>query len=299
MSKAETTNIDTVVENINNEFEDDVSEEARERVRELQEEYGVPLEEAQRTAQRRIATNYETAVPDAESVPEAKEKGEEEWLDLGPVKFTESWGEDPENGIQQSGILSDEEGDIKFTTWQDEEAPMLEKGETYVLENVVRSDYEDNKNINMAHTTEAHEVDAEIDTSERQEDNSVEFTGAIVDVQRGSGLIKRCPKEGCNRVLQNGRCSEHGEVEGEFDMRVKAVVSVHEMDNDVQVVLDRELVEELTGITMDEAIQEAMDALDTEVVDQEIFNEVMGRYYEFQGDELGDYVVVQEAELLV
>jgi len=38
--------------------------------------------------------------------------------------------------------------------------------------------------------------------------------GALVDVQSGSGLIKRCPEEDCTRVLQNGRCSEHGEGEG-------------------------------------------------------------------------------------
>ncbi len=127
-------------------------------------------------------------------------------------------------------------------------------------------------------------------------DNTTEIEGALIDIQSGSGLIKRCPMEDCTRVLQNGRCSEHGEVEGEFDLRIKGVLDsgseVHE------VIFNREMTEEFADITLDEAKERAMDALDTTVVADDISEDVLGQYYRVSGPELGRYVLVDEYEKL-
>ncbi|MFB6177808.1 MAG: hypothetical protein ABEI99_11825, partial [Halobaculum sp.] len=107
-----------------------------------------------------------------------------------------------------------------------------------------------------------------------------------------SGLIKRCPEDECTRVLQNGRCSEHGQVDGQFDLRVKAVLddgeAVHE------VIFDEEATEQLTGISLAEAKQMAQDALDTTVVEEEIRELITGRYYRVSGPVLGRYVLADE-----
>ena len=105
-----------------------------------------------------------------------------------------------------------------------------------------------------------------------------------------------CPESECTRVLQNGRCSEHGDVEGEFDLRIKGVLDdgteVHE------VIFDQEATEELTGIGLDEAQEMAMDALDTEVVVEEMRETVLGLYYRVAGPTLGRYVLANETETL-
>ncbi len=146
--------------------------------------------------------------------------------------------------------------------------------------------------MKLNRTTTVEELDTDIEVG----DNSTEVEGALVDIQSGSGLIKRCPKEDCTRVLQNGRCSEHGEQEGEFDLRIKGVVDdgvdVHE------VIFNQEATENLTGIELDEAKQMAMDALDTTVVADEMREKTLGYYYRVSGPTMGRYVLANDVEQL-
>ena len=94
----------------------------------------------------------------------------------------------------------------------------------------------------------------------------------------------------------SGRCSEHGEVEGEFDLRVKGVIDdgtrVHE------TIFNQEMTEELTGISLDEAKERAMDALDTSVVADDVREMVLGKYYRIEGPTLDRYVLANEFEQL-
>jgi replication factor A1 len=117
-----------------------------------------------------------------------------------------------------------------------------------------------------------------------------------VDIQSGSGLIKRCPDEDCTRVLQNGRCSEHGEVEGEFDLRIKGVLD--DGEEVTEVIFDQEATEALTGITLEEAKEHAMDALDTTVVADDMREQLLGRYFSVTGPTFGRYVLADEQEEL-
>ena len=270
-------------------------DEIESRLETLVSEYRVPLEEARRSV---VSTYLDEANMDrdelaggtSQSANVADIDTAEQWLDL-TVKLVDLW-EPGADSIAQVGLLGDETGTIKFTKWAKSELPSLEEGSVYRLENVVTDEYQGRFSVKLNSSTTIEELDVDFEVG----DDSTEVDGALVDIQSGSGLIKRCPEEDCTRVLQNGRCSEHGDVDGEFDLRIKGVLDdgteIHE------VIFNQESTENLTGITLDEAQQMAMDALDTEVVVEEMRGLVLGRYYRVAGPTLGRYVLANEIERL-
>ncbi|GAA0464288.1 replication factor A (plasmid) [Halococcus dombrowskii] len=291
------TEVHSHAEEIHEQFADQMEitvEEVEERLDTLVNEYQVPIEEARRSV---TSSYYDETEVDQESLSDANEQREigsintaEEWIDI-TAKVVELW-EPRSDAIGQVGLVGDETGRIKFTAWAKSDLPSIEEGSVYQLGNVVTDEYQGQYSVKLNRTTTIEEVDEEIEVG----DNSTEVEGALVDIQSGSGLIKRCPEEDCTRVLQNGRCSEHGEVDGEFDLRIKGVLDngaeVHE------VIFNEEMTEELTGITLAEAKERAMDALDTTVVADDISEKVLGRYYRINGPELGRYVLADEFEQL-
>lgn len=272
----------------------DVStDEVESRLETLVDEYKIPAEEA-----RRSVTNHylDEAGLDRDSlgggsnddVQLAEVDAAEQWVDL-TAKVVDLW-EPRSDSIAQVGLLGDPSGTLKFTKWAKSDLPELEEDGVYRLENVVTDEYEGRFSVKLNRTTTITELDEELEVG----NDESEIEGAFVDVQSGSGLIKRCPEEGCTRVLQNGRCSEHGEVEGEFDLRIKGVL---DDGREVQeVIFDQEATEEVAGITLEEAKQMAMDALDTTVVADEIRDELLGRYYRVRGPTFGRYVLADAVE---
>ncbi|MFC4359660.1 replication factor A [Halobium salinum] len=272
-------------------------DEVEERLENLVEEYRVPVDEARRSV---VNSYLDDAGLERDAIRAGGSGGglvevatideDEAWVDL-KAKVVDLWDPGHES-IAQVGLLGDESGTIKFVAFQTSELPKLEEGAVYSLKNVVTDEYQGNYSVKLNRTTDIAELDEDIEVG----DDSTEVEGALVDIQSGSGLIKRCPEEDCTRVLQNGRCSEHGSVEGEFDLRIKGVLDdggeVHE------VIFDKETTEELTGVTLEDAKQQAMDALDTTVVADEMRASVLGRYYRVAGPTLGRYVLVNEFELL-
>ncbi|EMA41988.1 replication factor A [Halococcus hamelinensis 100A6] len=116
--------------------------------------------------------------------------------------------------------------------------------------------------------------------------------GAFVAIRPSSGLVKRCPEDDCTRIIQDGECSAHGSVDGEFDLRMKAVF---DDGNEIEsIIFDAEATEAVTGMTVDEATDMAMDALDQSVVVDELRQHVLGRYYEIEGPVVGDYHLANE-----
>jgi replication factor A1 len=270
-------------------------DDIEERLDTLVSEYKVPLEEARRSVTNQYLDEAgidreELGGGGNELVQLGDIDADEEWVDLR-VTVADLW-EPRSESIAQVGLLGDESGTLKFVAFETSDLSRLEEGESYALGNVVTDEYEGRYSVKLNRTTSIQELDEEIEVG----DDSVEVEGALVDVQRGSGLIKRCPGEGCTRVLQNGRCSEHGEGEGEFDLRIKGVLddgeAVHE------VIFDRETTEDLTGLDLEEAKEMAMDALDTSVVADEMEATVLGRYYRVRGPTLGRYVLANEFERL-
>ncbi|TYL36862.1 replication factor A [Natronococcus pandeyae] len=285
-------------DDIHDQFSDhiDVSvDDVEDRLTTLVDEYKVPIDEA-----RRSVTNHylEEAGLDREDLSSGSSEAAqvedvdepEQWIDL-TAKVIELW--DPRSdSVAQVGLLGDPTGTIKFTKWAKSDLPALEEGGVYELRNVVTDEYQGRYSVKLNSTTVIEELDEEIEVG----DDTSEIEGALVDMQSGSGLIKRCPKEDCTRVLQNGRCNEHGEVEGEFDLRIKAVVDdgidAHE------VIFDKDATENLTGISLEEAKDMAMDALDTTVVADEIRDQIVGTYYRIEGPTFGRYVLADDVEEL-
>jgi len=297
------TDLRTHAEEIHDQFEDrlDVSaDDVEERLETLVEEYKVPLEEARRSVtntyldQAGMERDELGGGPGGgggnETVQVADVDEPEQWVDL-TAKVVELW-EPRSDSVAQVGLLGDESGTIKFTKWAKSDLPSLEEGQVYHLKNVVTDEYQGRYSVKLNRTTGIEERDADIEVG----DQDVTVEGALVDIQSGSGLIKRCPEEDCTRVLQNGRCSEHGEVEGEFDLRIKGVLD--DGDEVTEVIFDQEATEALTGVELAEAKQMAMDALDTGVVADEMREDLLGRYYRVTGPTFGRYVLANETETL-
>jgi len=274
----------------------DVStDEIEQKLQQLVTEYKVPVAEAKRS----VTNSYlDEADIDREELGRGGNDAvlvdaidqDEQWVDV-TVKVVDLW-EPRSDSISQVGLVGDESGRIKFVAFETSELDELEEGECYKLGNVVTDEYQGDYSIKLNRTTTITKLDDDLEVG----DSSTTVEGALVDVQSGSGLIKRCPKEGCTRVLQNGRCSEHGEVEGEFDLRIKAVIDDgHEVHD---VIFNREATEELTGIELEAAKQQAMDALDTTVVADGIREDIVGRYFRVSGPTLGRYVLANEFEQL-
>jgi replication factor A1 len=280
----------------------DVDEaEVRERVETLRE-YSVPDQEIRRSVVQNLA-NEAGVDPDAvfgdgtsedEVVPvdEVEERGDGVWLDAVEVEFVDEW--DPNSdSIGQVGLLADASGTIKFISWATSDVQELEEGQTYRIGPVITDEYEGRYSVQLNGSTEVEEID-EDQVESQFEEGGRPIEGVLMNVQSGSGLIKRCKHDDCSRVLQNGRCSEHGDIEGEFDLRIKATL---DDGRDAEAVLfNEEMTTELTGITLEEAQDMAMDALDTSVVAQAIKNEIVGTYVTLRGQNVGSYFLVNEIE---
>jgi replication factor A1 len=293
------SDIQTAAEDIHEEFAEHLDvdlEDVTSRLERLVSEYKVPLNEARRSVENHYLEEAGLEREDivggggeaAVSVADIDQP--EQWVSL-TAQVVDLW--DPRSdAVGQVGLLGDESGTIKFTAWAKSDLEPLEEGSVYRLENVVTDEYQGRYSVKLNKTTEITELDEEIEVG----DNDTTMEGALVDVQSGSGLIKRCPVEDCTRVLQNGRCSEHGEVEGEFDLRIKGVLDDGKSVQDV--IFDREMTEELTGIDIETAKEMAQDALDTTVVADEMEETVLGRYYAVTGPVMGRYLLANEVEEL-
>ena len=287
----------THAEEVHEQFSDQLDitvDEVHERLNTLVNEYKVPQNEARRSV---VNTYLEEAGMERDQLSDGNDRPEiadidspEEWIDV-TAKVVDLW-DAQSDAVAQVGLLGDESGTIKFTKWSKSDLPELEAEKVYDLRNVVTDEYQGRFSVKLNRTTTIEGLDEDIEVG----DDAVSIEGALVDIQSDSGLIKRCPEEDCTRVLQNGRCSEHGEVEGEFDLRIKAVIDdgedVHE------VIVDRETTEDLTDITLEQAQEMAMDALDTSVVADEMHEKILGRYYRIEGPTLGRYVLANEVEEL-
>ena len=214
-------------------------------------------------------------------VSEIKEQGR--WIDLR-AKVVQLWDPTSET-ISQTGLIGDETGVIKFVKWAKSEIPDLAEGNSYLFKNVVTDEFEGRFSVKLNRTSEILPLEEEVEVSPQE----ANFTGAIVDVQKGSGLIKRCPI--CRRMLNKGVCGEHGKQEGTYDLRIKAV-----LDDGVkvqEVLINRERTESLMGISMEEAKTMAMEALDHEVVKGMIEERLLGRYYTVSGPTVDRYILVE------
>jgi len=213
-------------------------------------------------------------------------------------------GRDGETDIL-SGVLADESASLPFTDWEPRDA--LDAGETLRLENVYVREFRGVPSVNLSEFSTAHALDTEIeaggpttlsirDATDRGGAYDVAILGTILEVRDGSGLIQRCPD--CSRVVQNGQCRTHGEVEGKDDLRVKAILD--DGTGAVTTVLDAELTEAVYGGDVADALEAAREAMDQSVVADSIREELVGRQFEVRGNlSIDDYGASLEASEFV
>ncbi|MCX8207172.1 MAG: replication protein A [Methanothrix sp.] len=208
-------------------------------------------------------------------------RGPGQWINLR-AKVVQLWDPSSES-IQQQGLLGDETGVVRFVMWARSGQPDLVEGKSYLLRNLVTDEFQGRFSVKINRSTVIEETNEPIEVSLNRR-----ISGAIVDIQKGSGLIKRCPT--CRRPLSKGICAEHGKVEGVYDLRVKAAIDDGLIVQDI--LINRERVEELIGLTMDQAKEMAMEALDHEVVLALIEEKLIGRYFEVSGPVRDRYLLV-------
>ena len=196
-------------------------------------------------------------------------------------------GRDGETEIL-SGVLGDESARLPFTDWDPH--PEIEDGAAVRLDDVYVREFRGVPSVNVSEFSTVEALDRDVDVGgptrmavraavDRGGAYDVELVGNVIEVRDGSGLIQRCPE--CGRVVQKGQCRQHGDVEGEDDMRVKAILD--DGTDTVTVVLDRDLTEEVYGGDIEDARQQAREAMDQEVVAETIAEELVGKEYRVRG----------------
>ncbi|MFB6218842.1 MAG: Single-stranded DNA binding protein [Halobacteriaceae archaeon] len=187
-----------------------------------------------------------------------------------------------------SGVLGDETARLPFTDWEPREAVV--EGAALAFENVYVREFRGVPSVNLSEFSTVEGLDRDIEVGgatelplreavERGGVYDVAVTGTVLEVRDGSGLIQRCPE--CGRVVQNGRCRTHGDVEGEDDLRVKAILD--DGTEAVTLVLDADLTAEVYGGGLAEAREAAREAMDQEVVAEAISEELVGREFRVRG----------------
>jgi len=214
-------------------------------------------------------------------IAEIEEPGR--WINLR-AKVVQLWDSNSD-AISQVGLIGDETGSMKFVKWAKAELLELAEGKSYLLKNVVTDEFQGRFSIKLNRTSEVEELEEDVEVGSQ----AAEFAGALVDIQKGSGLIKRCPV--CKRSLAKGICGEHGKVEGTYDLRIKAVLDDGRRVQDI--LINRETTEELTGLSLEEAKQMAMEALDHEVVRGLMEGKLIGRYFSVTGPRVDRYILVE------
>jgi replication factor A1 len=197
-------------------------------------------------------------------------------------------GRDGETEIL-SGVLGDESGRLPFTDW--EPHAEIEEGASVRIEETFVREFRGAPSVNVSEFSTVTPLSEPVSVAEDAPRMSVgeavesggqfdvELVGNVIEIRDGSGLIERCPE--CARVVQNGQCRSHGAVEGEDDLRTKAILD--DGTATVTVILDDELTEQVYGGDLDDAREHARDAMDKTVVAERIAEKVVGREYVVRG----------------
>jgi len=295
-------NLDPEVDKIYDRFKAAGIEIGKEIIRaklEVLANFRVPIGEAVRTVTNSLRKEHNLPFEsfkqgNASLVPIASIKEDNKWVTVR-AKVLQVW--DPRNDvISQTGLIGDESGALKYTIFEksaDKIDMILEEGESYEFRNVVTSEWQGQFSLKINSNSEIIHLEEAVEAGRQ----SITVTGIITSISPGSGLIKRCPE--CRRRLSKGSCGEHGRVEGVFDLRLKAclqdsVPSIPPKGYDL--LLNAELVEKLTGMTLDKAREMATEALDTAVVEQFLSDMVLFRYYKVTGAPLTGNFLVSEIE---
>jgi replication factor A1 len=188
-----------------------------------------------------------------------------------------------------SGVVGDDSGRLPFTDW--EPHAEIEAGASVRIEETFVREFRGAPSVNVSEFSTVAPRSESVDVAEDAPRMAiaeavgsggqfdVELVGNVIQIRDGSGLIERCPE--CGRVVQNGQCRSHGAVEGEDDLRTKAILD--DGTATVTVILDDELTERVYGGGLEDAREHARDEMDKGVVADRIAGRVVGREYVVRG----------------
>jgi len=110
------------------------------------------------------------------------------------------------------------------------------------------------------------------------------LSGKITQIYDGSGLIQRCPK--CNRWIIDNFCIVHSDVEGVWDLRIKA--RFDDGKERCTLIFKRDMTEKSANITLKEA-KELGEAATLERIKEAL----VGKRFEIEGVKLngGNFLV--------
>src|SRR2546426_1099209 len=210
-----------------------------------------------------------------------------------------------------SGVLADETGKTQFSAWKDfglADGEVIRIDGAYVKtwRGIPQISFDERATITRLKPDLLPPLDVLSasprmwieDLAERGGAADVTVRGILIDLREGSGLVYRCPE--CRRVLRKGVCRLHGEVKGEPDLRVKAVLD--DGSGALTAVFDRELTEALLDKTLDACIEAARNAMSTDVVRDELADVLVAQPIEVRGDVTSDdyglMMIVASAKML-
>ncbi len=207
------------------------------------------------------------------------------------AKVVQEWEASHERMLQ-SGILGDESGTVKFVIWKEPGKEKLAVGSVYTIYYASVEEYNSRLSLNLSTATWMQE-EGDIPVS----GGEAEVRGVIVHMAPGSGLIKRCPVEGCNRALsRQNYCPVH-EIQPNFvyDLRIKGWLD--DGKKTYNLLLQRDVVESLTGMTLDAAKELAENnPLGMDEVFLQMRDKVLGRYVVCKGREIENRLLVKSCE---
>jgi len=206
------------------------------------------------------------------------------------VKFFEAW-ENRSEKMLQCGLVGDESDKMKFVLWKDDVAKPLELNKVYTIKKAKVDEY--NGRLSLA--LNRAEIIAEEGSLEVGNTLDV-LEGNLVQIAKGSGLIKRCPVEGCGRVLSKQNLCPVHEIQpnGIFDMRIRGILDTGEKAH--TIIMNREITEALSGMTLEKAIEIATSMpLGSDEVQIQLTELLGGRYLICKGTWFNDLFTVKEA----
>ncbi|HJJ58562.1 MAG TPA: hypothetical protein O0X84_03605 [Methanocorpusculum sp.] len=207
------------------------------------------------------------------------------------AKFIEAW-ENRSERMLQCGLLGDETDRMKFVIWKDDIADPLELNKVYTIKNAKVDEYNGRLSLSL---NRAEIIPEEGDLVLGRTLDTLE--GNLVQIAKGSGLIRRCPVEGCGRVLSKQNLCPVHEIQMQYknDLRIRGILDDGEKAN--SVLFNRELTEALSGMTLDEAVEVGTSTpLGAEEVQIRLMEKLGGRYLTCKGTWFNDLFIVQEAE---
>lgn len=207
-----------------------------------------------------------------------------------------------------SGIIADGTGKVQFSAWDDFG---LKKGDLIKVKNAYTTSWRGIPQLNFGERASVDKLEIDFPSEEElsapseKEIEELETVGGaidvcvrgvVIDIKKGSGLISRCPE--CKRQVQSGICRVHGKVKPYPDLRVKGIID--DGTGTITAILNREITESFLGICLDEALEEAKEAMDHGIIRDRIEERLFAIPVIMRGnvtsDEFGLMMIVTEAQ---